>query len=374
MEPSFDIFWLVTAFLTGSTIGSLLNVVAARLPLQKSLIWPGSRCSSCMKPIAFIPWNIPILSYLMLRGRCRMCGARFSSRYFWVELFTGSAFAGLMYLDGIIDSNHLGFVRSPGNPWLTPNLTGAGLVLFVKHATLLSFLIAVSLCDFDRRIIPFSIPITGTLVGLLFAVLFPWPWPVEGRAVEGLSRATTWRFLSRTLPLPRIPQGVFPWPFWGPLPGGLSPGSSLTGLCNGVLGALVGSFVMRSIKWVFETGLNREALGLGDADVMMMAGSFLGWQIALISVFVGVFAEVFFVVIPMRLFLGSRREVPFAPGLAIGIMATMLMWWHWGPIFQPFLFDSQMMLFLAGFMFIGLFVSSTVLRVFRGATPKEGAG
>src|SRR4051812_46826913 len=97
MEPLL-IFWLFTAFLAGVCVGSFLNVVIARLPLEKSLLWPGSRCGSCYQPVRMYD-NIPLLSYLVLRGRCRTCGARFSPRYLIVELVTGLGFAGLFYLE-----------------------------------------------------------------------------------------------------------------------------------------------------------------------------------------------------------------------------------------------------------------------------------
>ena len=76
-----------------SMVGSFLNVLIARLPYEKSIIWPSSRCFACFRPIRPLD-NIPILGYLRLRGRCRHCGAQFSSRYLWVELGTGLAFLG----------------------------------------------------------------------------------------------------------------------------------------------------------------------------------------------------------------------------------------------------------------------------------------
>src|SRR5881398_3325308 len=85
-------------FALGLMVGSFLNVLIARLPYEMSIVWPGSRCFSCYKPIRLRD-NIPILSYLLLRGRCRMCGAQFSARYLWVELFTGLAFLALFILE-----------------------------------------------------------------------------------------------------------------------------------------------------------------------------------------------------------------------------------------------------------------------------------
>src|SRR5947208_13206977 len=97
-QVSWLVFWLVFAFLLGTAVGSFLNVCAYRLPYEKSVLWPGSRCGSCYQAIRWYD-NIPLLSYWLLRGRCRICGATFSPRYFLVELFTGLAFAALFYLE-----------------------------------------------------------------------------------------------------------------------------------------------------------------------------------------------------------------------------------------------------------------------------------
>ena len=78
-------------FILGALIGSLLNVCILRLPLEKSLWWPGSHCGNCLKGI-WIRDNLPIISYLWLKGKCRHCGAKFSPRYLWIELLTGLLF------------------------------------------------------------------------------------------------------------------------------------------------------------------------------------------------------------------------------------------------------------------------------------------
>jgi leader peptidase (prepilin peptidase) / N-methyltransferase len=88
---------LTAAF--GALIGSFLTVVIWRLPRRESLVTPGSRCPSCESPIA--PYhNVPILSWFLLRGRCRSCGARISPRYPAVELLTACAFAGVVAVRG----------------------------------------------------------------------------------------------------------------------------------------------------------------------------------------------------------------------------------------------------------------------------------
>src|SRR5205807_3330671 len=91
-------YWLFTVFVLGAAMGSFLNVCVSRMPLEKSILWPGSRCGTCCQRIRWFD-NLPLLSYLWLRGRCRTCGARFSPRYLIVELLTGLGFAGLFYAE-----------------------------------------------------------------------------------------------------------------------------------------------------------------------------------------------------------------------------------------------------------------------------------
>src|SRR6059058_1955308 len=93
---------IACAFLgvVGAIIGSFLNVVIHRLPREQSIVFPNSTCPKCRKPIK--PYdNIPILSFLALRGRCRSCGARISPRYPAVEALTAALFAAVTWHDGL---------------------------------------------------------------------------------------------------------------------------------------------------------------------------------------------------------------------------------------------------------------------------------
>ena len=108
-------YWLVVAFILGTVIGSFLNVCIARLPLEKSILWPGSRCGSCLQRIRWYD-NLPLISYLWLSRPLPHLRRRFSMRYFVVELLTGLGFAGLFYVEvtrnihGLADSAR----RKPG--------------------------------------------------------------------------------------------------------------------------------------------------------------------------------------------------------------------------------------------------------------------
>lgn len=86
-----DLYKSILVLITGCLTGSFLNVVIYRLPREKSLVWPGSKCPGCDNPIAFYD-NIPVISWLMLKGKCRKCNEKISIRYPIVELITGILF------------------------------------------------------------------------------------------------------------------------------------------------------------------------------------------------------------------------------------------------------------------------------------------
>ncbi len=130
----------------GLLVGSFLNVLIHRLPRGESSVTPASRCPQCQTPIK--PYdNIPVLSWLLLRGRCRNCGARISARYPVVEALTAAAFAGAALTRGVDDDLAL---------WLP----------FV------AMLIAVAGIDLDHRIIPNKILLPAAIWGLVATIIF----------------------------------------------------------------------------------------------------------------------------------------------------------------------------------------------------------
>jgi leader peptidase (prepilin peptidase)/N-methyltransferase len=158
----------------GAVIGSFLNVVIWRLPRGESLLRPGSHCPGCNAPIR--PWaNVPILSWVFLRGRCASCGAAIPLRYPLVELATAALFAALYLRYG------------PDARLLATWLAGAALV-------------AVAFIDAEHWIIPDEITLPLIPVGLAFAWLAPAPTLLEalagvvlvGGGMWGLSLAAEW--------------------------------------------------------------------------------------------------------------------------------------------------------------------------------------
>ncbi len=364
--PLAEVVYVVSAFLIGINVGSFLNVVVGRLPLEKSILWPNSRCLFCLHPLALLD-NLPLVGWLMRRGRCRYCGTPFSSRYLWVELFTGLCFGGLFYLDVLanwqmipfLDSSH-SLIRATGfPPW-------EAVVYFLHHAVLLSFLLACALCDWDHKAIPLSLTTVGTIVGLLCATFLAWPFPNppaltaalhDPILVNGELRPRSWSF---NLKDPLV-LGLYPWPVWGPLPDFLVKHSWIVGLLTGVAGAAAGMLLIRAVKFTFEKGLGKEALGLGDADLMMMAGAFVGWQPAVTAFFIGAIVSLPLGVIFQL--VKKERAFPFGPGLALGVIITLFLWPKLGPVLQLYLFEEILVFVAIAVLGGGLFVGSIVVRV-----------
>ena len=136
---------IAIVFIVGLIFGSFLNVVIHRIPQDQSIVWPGSRCPNCSKPIP--PYdNIPLISYIMLRGRCRHCQASISWRYPLVEGLTGVCLLAL-------------FLRYGFDPQ------------FWVYGVLTLFLIPLSFIDLDHGILPNKLTIPGFILGLLLGIL-----------------------------------------------------------------------------------------------------------------------------------------------------------------------------------------------------------
>lgn len=355
--------WFILVFALGAAVGSFLSVCVYRLPLEKSILWPSSRCSNCLQAIRWKD-NIPLLSYWLLRGRCRSCGAKFSIQYFFIELLTATAFVGLFYLE-VVQNIH-GYRLLAREDWAIREgfIPWQGWVIFGHHALLLSFLIAAAFCDLMDREIPLAITMPGTLIGLIGAVLWAWPWPNTVAEAQFARRMLPIFVQQEGWVLGRVLEGLYPWPVWGPLPHFLAPGGNWqTGLATGLAGALVGTFLLRGVRTLFSSGLGKEALGMGDADLMMMAGAFLGWQPVVIAFFLSVVPGLIFGV--GRLLISGDNAVAFGPSLAIAVAATWLLWPTIGPLVQPLLFNGELMLAAVIFCAIFLLLSSFVIRFFR---------
>jgi leader peptidase (prepilin peptidase)/N-methyltransferase len=157
----------------GAAIGSFLNVVIHRVPAGVSVVAPPSACGSCASPVRAFD-NIPVLSWILLRGRCRACGASFSVRYPLVELGTALAFAGLaaVHLTSILDAS-------------STAATIAAVLVFVAHLYFAAISIALTAIDLDTHRLPNVIVLPAYGVGVVLlgtAAVF-------GADLEGAARA-----------------------------------------------------------------------------------------------------------------------------------------------------------------------------------------
>lgn len=363
-----EVVWLSIVFLLGICIGSLINVCVARLPMEKSILWPSSRCFNCLQPILKKD-NLPLLGYLRLRGRCRTCGSQFSSRYFWVELITGVAFAGLFWLDLHANWQESKYIQSIANQVQFGVIPAKAWIYFLHHAVFFCFLLVAALTDLDGKVIPLSVTIPGTLVGIASGTFLGWMWPEDPYQFQQQFQELARLGWHHPDAVGLIPRGVYPWPVWGPLPAWLPLNSVQMGFVTALAGAAAGTFMTRAIKFLFEKGMGREALGLGDADLMMVAGAFMGWQPTVIGFFVGTFATLF-VAVPIVVFTG-RRYSPFGPGLAVGFLITLFTWKWIGPELQMMLFDPFMMGTVVLIFGVGAFLASFILRLLP-APPDAG--
>src|SRR5271170_2828267 len=142
-------FWSLTFFALGCITGSFLNVCIHRLPLGMSIVTPASHCPHCKYSIPFY-LNIPLVTWLALRGRCKNCDAPISPRYFIVESLTGAAFLGC---------------------WLAFGEKSAWLA--IVYAIFLTGLIAATFIDFEHFIIPDEITFGGMAVGFVASFFLP---------------------------------------------------------------------------------------------------------------------------------------------------------------------------------------------------------
>jgi leader peptidase (prepilin peptidase)/N-methyltransferase len=154
---------VIAAGLFGLVVGSFLNVVIHRVPLRESVVWPASHCPVCREPIRPLD-NVPVLSYLLLRGRCRNCKARISARYPLVEALTGALFAAAAYTFGLD-------------------------LRLLSALVLICVLIALAGIDLEHRLLPNVIVGPAAVVGLALSILQSperwWVYLLSALAVAG---------------------------------------------------------------------------------------------------------------------------------------------------------------------------------------------
>lgn len=254
----------VTVFFFGAIVGSFLNVVIHRLPLEESIVFPASHCPKCKKPIHWYD-NIPLFSYLFLKARCRHCNEPIAFRYFLVELITAVFFL-VYYL-----------------------IHGFGFDFFML-CTLTSGLIAATFIDIQHRIIPDEISIGGIAVGFLFNLL-------QGIEIRPLS--LNWEPVIDSL------LGIF-------VGGGII-------WFTGFLFDVVYFKLLKKPPIQGET----ESMGGGDVKLLAMIGAFLGWKCALLTFFIAPFFGA--VIGLVNMLVKKDHTIPYGPFLSLS--ALLCVFW-----------------------------------------------
>ena len=179
---------IVLIFVFGACVGSFLNVIVHRMPRDESIVFPASHCPACGHPIRWFD-NIPILSWIALRGRCRDCGAAISIRYLLVEAATGVMLAALYVLYFVLRVRTLGASGAVEAVGEDLNIAHAW-PMFIAHGVLLCGLLAVALVDLEHYIVPLSVMWFAAVIGAGAAGLRPHPFgPTASATTAAMSLA-----------------------------------------------------------------------------------------------------------------------------------------------------------------------------------------
>ena len=253
-------------FLFGLLIGSFLNVCIVRIPAGKSIVLPASACPKCGAPIK--PYdNIPVVSYLLLGGKCRGCRTKISAMYPLVELLNGALY-------------------------LVCYLAFGMTIETLKWSIFSSLLLILVFTDLRERILPDVINYTGFAIALVLSLFVP---PSDGSA--------QW-----------IANHYFAFP----------PPMPVISLADAIFGAAFGS----GILWIISEGYfrlrKREGMGLGDVKMMLMAGAFLGLKRTVLTILLGSILGsiigVAFIAIRRK---GTDYELPLGTFLGAGALIVV---------------------------------------------------
>jgi leader peptidase (prepilin peptidase)/N-methyltransferase len=351
-------FWTVVLFVLGCMVGSFLNVCIYRMPIGKSIVSPASHCPNCGYSIPFY-LNVPILTWLMLRGECANCRAPISPRYLLVELLTGLMFAGC---------------------WV--GYGGEMPAVALIYCIVIAGLIVATFIDLAHFIIPDEITIGGTMVGIMISFVVPrlhgetshWKgllWGVIGAAVGGLLIEAVRQAGKLAFGRMKLTLSADTKVFFGET-GVIFPDRELpyeeifyrksdtirfhatrleladrcfmnVDVALGPLGLKIGAQQFTPEENLYmevvtdKMILPREAMGFGDVKFMAAIGAFLGWQATVFSLVVSSFIGA---IVGGLMILLKRHErsspIPYGPYIA----AAAVIWLFAGPelvkVFQRF--------------------------------------
>jgi leader peptidase (prepilin peptidase)/N-methyltransferase len=228
--PDLTLIIAFVVFLFGLCLGSFLNVCIYRLPRGLSVVHPRSACPGCHAPIA--AWdNIPVLSWLLLRGRCRHCRARIAARYAVVELLTALTFVAIFLTFGLS-------------------------LVTLKFCVFGFLLLGLIFTDAETHLLPDKLTLPGLALGLLFSFF---------------------------VPVDTLAARIFPFLAELPLSSGIS--ARLFWFTDALLGAAVGASFIYGAGVIYQRFRRVEGMGFGDVKLMAMVGAFLGVKLTIFVIF-----------------------------------------------------------------------------------------
>lgn len=273
--PPFFLGLAITLF--GLIIGSFLNVVIYRLPRGESLAFPGSHCPACDKPVKSYD-NIPVLSYLILGGRCRSCKVKISPIYPTVELLVAALYLLLYFKDGLT-------------------------LVLLADAVFVSLIVPLVFIDLEHKLLPDKINKPGLLVMTVLRVLAPDAW---------INKSTEEMF------------------------GAIVSSEWTVAIIGSAVGAAVGGGSLWLVRRAYYLVRKEEGMGLGDVKMMLMVGAFIGWKLAFLTIFMSSLIGSVVGLLLVRVRKGSMKmEIPFGvflgPAAIISLfIGQKLMEWYLG--------------------------------------------
>jgi leader peptidase (prepilin peptidase)/N-methyltransferase len=363
------VFLVPYLFAIGAVIGSFLNVCIYRLPDSerlreqlRGLLSPPSHCPRCGQRILRKD-NLPVVGWILLRGRCRFCQLRISPRYPLIEAANGLLFLLVFFCEvptswhGTAQDSCLFSPMGPqGNPFST--FFSPTMVVFwrwVYHMVLLESLVVATFIDIDLRIIPdgstlpaMAVGLAGSLLGCVYIVPV---WFQDVSLLNALGSLSGSRFPS-FVPQTPVPVWIAAHPHWH-------------GLAVSLAGLIVGGGSIWMVRIIGQWVLKREAMGFGDVILMAMIGSFLGWQATLVVFFL---APVCALVVVAALWLFRRdREIPYGPYLSLATLILLIGWKHIWPsaerVFSLGLFVPAMGVVMCVLLYLSLQVMQWTKRL-----------
>jgi leader peptidase (prepilin peptidase) / N-methyltransferase len=270
----------VIAGLFGLVFGSFLNVCIVRLPQHESIVRPRSRCPRCLKLISWYD-NVPVLSYLILRAKCRYCRQQISPLYPLVEIITACIFV-------------LALAATSTPAW------------FAKDAVFGMLMVILIFTDLRDRVIPHSVTILGIIVGLALSLLLP------------------------------VNDSLFEWVF---LRTGLEIHGPLSSLIGALAGGVFGGGLLYGVAWALKRFRNpaKEYLGFGDVMLMLVVGVFWGIPLTYLTILLGSLAGTV-IAIALLVLNKSYRDYQWPYGSFLGAAAVyaalggpslLLAYQHW---------------------------------------------